>query len=64
MSSRRFAPSPTLCRVLIAVAALSVATGAWDVFVLRRQRPGVFWQIVFPLLVLCLAVVLYRRSRR
>ena len=63
MSPRRFAPSPTLCRVLVAVAAMSVATGAWNVFVLHRQRPGIFWQLVFPLLVLRLAVSLYRRSR-
>ena len=61
---RGFAPSPTLCRVLITIAAISVAMGAWNVFVLHRQRPGIFWQLVFPLLVLRLTISLYRRSRR
>ena len=60
---RPLRPSPTLCRIAIAVAAFSVALGAWNVFVLHRQRPGIFWQLVFPLLMLRLTVTLYRRSR-
>ena len=58
-----FTPSRTLCRIAILIAALSVALGAWNVFVLNRHRPGIFWQLVFPLLMLRLTLTLYRRSR-
>ena len=55
-------PSRTLSRVAVVAAALSVALGAWNVFVLQRPRPGIFWQLVFPLLMLRLSLTLYRRS--
>jgi hypothetical protein len=57
------APSRALCRLAILMAAASVLLGAWNVFVLDRQRPGMFWQLVFPLIMLRLSVTLYRRSR-
>ena len=61
---RSFAPSRTLARIAVIVAAFSVALGAWNVFVLHQRRPGIFWQLVFPLLMLRLTLTLYRRSRR
>ena len=58
--SARFRRS--LYRVAIIVAALSFLLGAWRVFVEHDRRPGPFWQLLFPLLVLRLALLLYRRS--
>ena len=58
------APSRTLGRIAVVVAAFSVAVGAWNVFVLHQRRPGIFWQLFFPLLMLRLTLTLYRRSRR
>ena len=57
-------PSRTVGRLAVVIAALSVALGAWNVFVLDRHRPGIFWQLVFPLLMLRLSLTLYRRSRQ
>lgn len=58
-----FTPSRTVARIAVGVAVLSVAVGLWNVLVLHRRHPGLFWQVVFPLLVLRLSIALYRRSR-
>ena len=44
------------------LAALTFLLGAWRVFVEHDRRPGPFWQLLFPLLILRLALTLYRRS--
>jgi hypothetical protein len=54
--------SRALYRVAIMVAAGSFLLGVWRVFVEHDRRPGPFWQLLFPLLVLRLALTLYRRS--
>jgi hypothetical protein len=76
MSIRRPPPSPgsvrsrgrfalfrrSLYRVAVLLAALSFLLGVWRVLVEHDRRPGPFWQLLFPLLVLRLALTLYRRS--
>jgi hypothetical protein len=56
--------SRKLYRVVVAIAAISVAFGAWSVAVGRNPWRGLFWELIFPLLVLALALTLYRRSQR
>lgn len=53
----------SLYRVAVLVAAMSFLLGVWRVFVEHDRRPGPFWQLLFPLLVMRLALTLYRRSR-
>ena len=52
----------SLYRVAIVLAGLTFLLGLWRVFVERDRWPGPFWQLLFPLLVLRLALTLYRRS--
>jgi hypothetical protein len=59
----RSAPrSRFLYRTAMVAAGLSFLAGCWRVFVAPGWTPGLFWQLVFPLLVLRVALVLYRRS--
>lgn len=55
--------SRRLYRLAIAMSLLSLALGTGRLLAERDPRPSVFWQIVFPLLVLGLALAMYRRSR-
>jgi hypothetical protein len=58
--STRFRRS--LYRLTIMVAGVSFLIGVWRVFVEHDRRPGPFWQLLFPLLVMRLALALYRRT--
>ena len=62
-NSRLIGVRRSIYRVAVIVAAMSFALGVWRVFVENDRRPGLFWQLLFPLLVLRLALTLYRRSR-
>ena len=55
--------SRRLYRVATVIAALSSLIGFWRVFIEGARRPGLFWQLLFPLLILWLALTLHRRSR-
>jgi hypothetical protein len=54
----------SLYRVAIILAGLTFVLGVWRVFVRHDRQPGPFWQLLFPLLVLRLALTLYRRTGR
>lgn len=55
--------SAALYRIAAIASAIAFVLGCWRVFVHHGWRPGLFWQLVFPLLVLRLSLTLYRRSR-
>ncbi|MBW3628037.1 MAG: hypothetical protein KY464_01955 [Gemmatimonadetes bacterium] len=54
----------SLYRIAIILAAFSFARAVWRVFFEHDRRPGPLWQLLFPLLILRLALTLYRRSGR
>ena len=60
--------NPAFTRGLLIVAtiaaALSLALGAWDIFVERDGGEDWLMQIVFPILLLFLMIALYQRQKR
>jgi hypothetical protein len=55
--------SLALYRVAAVSALLSLGAGLWQIVVQHDRTPGMFWQLLFPLVVLRIALTLYRRSR-
>lgn len=59
---RRALRSRRLYRFGAAVALVSFGFGSWRFFVERDVIGGVFWQLIFPLLMFRVCLTLYRRS--